>query len=260
MIPQGGIIKRQHLLQQRKTPVAAVAVCRNQKSKRVIKEASSMGIQMSKGGKGRDFQWKQTTELLRTPLISMHVPKRICRKTGTNIPKQKARYLETPFECAISLWKHRAEGLRRSCSASSPVGSAGLLSVCFFITSLLPFSLLHAYGQLLTSLTEATGNRWEGKQGLFTLFPPLFFFSFFHCHSSGIALEQFLPWKTFNISEGNLTFHYLIPLPDSTLLDHSVQTQSSTRFINHRAPQSLMADMTWEKDKEGRRMMHFISQ
>lgn len=65
MIPQGGVVKRQHLLQHKEATTAAVAVCsirlrtsaayRYQKSKRVKKKDSSMGIQMIKGGKEQLF-------------------------------------------------------------------------------------------------------------------------------------------------------------------------------------------------------------
>ena len=59
--------------------------------------------------------------------------------------------------------------------------------------------------------------------------------------------------------ESNLSITCFKSLIQS-LPEDNVQMQLSTRFANHRTSHSFMTGMTWEKNEEGRRRKHLISQ
>lgn len=107
-----------------------------------------MGMQLIQGGRGTASQGKQTTELLRTPIMSMHSPGRICRKTGRNTNRK------------MRGWKHHVKmTFHNEMSGQNVSESDGVLTLGFSITSLPPSSLLNAHGQLRSSLTEASPER-----------------------------------------------------------------------------------------------------
>lgn len=97
------------------------------------KKPPPTGAQLIQGGRGAAFQWKQTTELPRTPIMSMHSPGGICRKTGTTqMERHRAGNILWMWHLAK---KAQGRGFKKP-SFSFPTSRQWWVPLCFFFASL----------------------------------------------------------------------------------------------------------------------------